>query len=80
MSTMEAVKPVLSNNDSDEVRTHIVMRENGDPRPAHAIVTEAMIEGKEVVALCGYRWIPFRDPQKHPLCEDCLRIADLIFG
>jgi hypothetical protein len=30
--------------------------------------------GEEVVALCGFKWIPFRDPEKLPICPACLEI------
>lgn len=31
----------------------------------------------EVVALCGYRWVPVNDPEKYPVCEECMRIAGI---
>ena len=47
-----------------------------DTRHAHivtpaAAVTEAMINGTPVTALCGYRWVPSRDPERYPLCDRC---------
>jgi DUF3039 family protein len=39
--------------------------------PANDIAT-AVIEGREVTALCGYRWIPYREPQGRPVCEACV--------
>jgi hypothetical protein len=39
--------------------------------PANDIAT-AIIEGREVTALCGYRWIPYREPQGRPVCEACV--------
>lgn len=39
--------------------------------PANDIAT-AIIEGREVTALCGYRWIPYRKPQGRPVCEACV--------
>jgi len=38
-----------------------------------ARVTEARIMGIEVEALCGYRWIPYRDATGMPVCRACLR-------
>jgi hypothetical protein len=29
-----------------------------------------------VVALCGKKWLPGRDPQKFPVCPDCKKIYD----
>jgi hypothetical protein len=34
-------------------------------------LTEAMVMGTPVVALCGKVWVPSRDPQKFPVCPDC---------
>lgn len=42
-----------------------------DQRDPANDVTQAMIDGTEIVALCGYRWIPSRDPHRFPLCRPC---------
>ena len=34
-------------------------------------LTEAMVLGTPVVALCGKVWVPSRDPQRFPVCPDC---------
>ena len=41
-------------------------------------LTEAMIEGTPVVALCGKVWVPSRDPQRFPVCPECKEIWDSI--
>jgi hypothetical protein len=50
-------------DDSDDTFTHIVV-------PADA-VTEASILGTPVVALCGWVFVPMKDPKKHPRCQMC---------
>jgi hypothetical protein len=40
-------------------------------------VTEAMVVGTPVVALCGKVWVPSRDPKKYPVCPECQRLYDL---
>jgi hypothetical protein len=35
------------------------------------LITEAMINGTPIVALCGKIWVPFRDPSKYPVCPTC---------
>jgi hypothetical protein len=40
-------------------------------------ITEAMINGTPVVALCGKVWVPSRDPKKYPVCPECKRLFDL---
>jgi Protein of unknown function (DUF3039) len=37
-------------------------------------LTEAMVMGTPVVALCGKVWVPSRDPQKFPVCPQCKEI------
>lgn len=65
--------------DSDE-RT-----ETGEPTAAHivkvgpgenaaAVVLEARINGTPVEALCGFVWVPNRDPKQLPVCEECKSI------
>lgn len=39
-------------------------------------LTEAMVNGTPVIALCGKVWVPSRDPQKFPVCPDCKEIWD----
>lgn len=38
--------------------------------PASA-VTEALVTGTPVVALCGKVWTPSRDPKRYPVCPTC---------
>lgn len=73
----------LKYDDSDanaETRTHII----NPPMNLHIwqigmetqeIVDIARATGQEVVALCGYRWVPKRNPEKYPACDECIRIA-----
>ncbi len=37
-------------------------------------LTEAMVLGTPVVALCGKTWVPSRDPERFPVCPDCKEI------
>jgi hypothetical protein len=40
-------------------------------------ITEAMITGTPLQALCGKVWVPSRDPNKFPVCPECKRLYDL---
>lgn len=34
-------------------------------------LTEAMVMGTPVIALCGKVWTPSRDPERFPVCPEC---------
>jgi Protein of unknown function (DUF3039) len=64
------------------VRVDPVPTDDGDhERFAHYAdrdkITEAMVTGSPVVALCGKVWVPSRDPKKYPVCPECKRLYDL---
>jgi hypothetical protein len=37
-------------------------------------LTEAMVMGTPVVALCGKIWVPSRNPERYPVCPECKEI------
>ena len=37
-------------------------------------LTEAMVMGTPVIALCGKVWVPSRTPEKYPVCPECKEI------
>ena len=39
-------------------------------------LTEAMVMGTPVIALCGKVWVPSRAPEKFPVCPVCKEIWD----
>lgn len=39
-------------------------------------LTEAMVNGTPVIALCGKVWVPSRDPKRFPVCPECKEIFD----
>ena len=43
----------------------------GPGEDAAAKVLEARIQGTPVEALCGFVWVPSRDPRQLPVCEEC---------
>jgi Protein of unknown function (DUF3039) len=72
-----------TSTDTDtDIRIDPVLTEDGDhERFSHYAdrdkITEAMVTGTPVVALCGKVWVPSRDPKKYPVCPECKRLFDL---
>ena len=56
---------------------------NGDhDRFAHYVrkedIVRSNVEGVEVMALCGKKWIPNRDPDRYPICPTCKEIMSAL--
>ena len=67
---------VLEDTRADE-RTRTT--DNGDhERLSHYVpkakLTEAMVMGTPVIALCGKVWVPSRNPDRFPVCPECKEI------
>ncbi|MDX1691185.1 MAG: DUF3039 domain-containing protein [Acidimicrobiia bacterium] len=68
-----------------DTRVDPAITDDGDhDRYAHYVrksdIVRANVEGVPVVALCGKKWIPNRDPSKYPLCPTCKEIHARLFG
>ena len=54
----------------------------GEPLVAHIVrkdqVTDAYVFGTPIEALCGYRWVPSRNPDRYPVCPACVEVADRV--
>jgi hypothetical protein len=75
-SSPQLTDPIL--DEDKPIVSHIVgpdYDDAGNKIQGAAKVTQAMINGTPVTALCGFTWVPSRDPGKHPLCEACKAIA-----
>jgi hypothetical protein len=59
-------------DEGEPIFTHIVVV--GEGESAEAVILEARVNGTPVTALCGYVWVPSRDPQRHPICTRCLEL------
>lgn len=70
---MTTISPQITDPDQEldePIFAHIIDR-GDDERPAWAIILEASVNGTPITAICGYIWVPSRDPEKHPLCPKC---------
>jgi hypothetical protein len=43
-------------------------------------LTEALITGTPVTALCGKIWTPSRDPERFPVCQGCVEAFEAVMG
>jgi hypothetical protein len=63
--------------------TVIAYDENGDQIFTHYAhkdkVTEGYVMGTPVEALCGKVFVPFRNPDKYPLCPMCKDLLESLF-
>jgi hypothetical protein len=64
--------------DTVEDRRTVPTDEGDHERFSHYVekdkLTEAMVMGTPVVALCGKVWVPSRDPERFPVCPQCEEI------
>lgn len=58
------------------------LSDGGHDRFAHYVrkadIVRSNVEGVEVVALCGKKWIPNRDPNAYPVCPSCKEIMSAL--
>jgi hypothetical protein len=59
-------------------RTDAVLSEGDHERFAHIIrkrdEMKGYVLGEPVIALCGKKWVPSRDPQRFPVCPTCREV------
>lgn len=39
-------------------------------------ILPSTVEGTPVVALCGKKWVPSRNPERYPVCPECKDIYE----
>lgn len=62
--TKERVEPGYEDGDEERF-SHYVPKNK---------LTEAMVNGTPVIALCGKVWVPSRNPDRFPVCPVCKEI------
>lgn len=60
---VEAPERVDTDNGDHDRFSHYCRKED---------ITRAMVTGAAIVALCGKRWVPTRDPSRYPICPTCV--------
>lgn len=67
-----------------EIATTDPELEEDEPKIAHIVKKDdqmrGYIEGTPIMALCGKVWVPSRDPNPLPVCEECKDIMEKITG
>lgn len=63
-STITETRPVTSDGDHERF-SHIIRKSDQ---------MKGYVMGEYVVALCGKKWVPSRDPEKYPVCPTCLEV------
>lgn len=67
-----------TNTDTIEDRRTVPTDEGDHERFSHYVpkekLTEAMVMGTPVIALCGKVWVPSRAPEKFPVCPACKEV------
>lgn len=43
---------------------------------AHIILKREYLPGEPIEALCGYRWVPSRNPLDYPVCAACVAVFE----
>lgn len=76
--------PDVSEVELESVPNVNVITEEGDhDRFAHYAnkdeITEALVMGTPIVALCGKIWVPSRNPDDFPICPRCAEIYKSLF-
>ena len=82
MTDLETMPSVIEDVDTDEIvetgeptNAHIVKTKRGEN--AAAVVLEARVMGTPIEALCGFVWVPSKDPRQLPVCEKCKGIYQM---
>lgn len=74
---------LVEETQTEEPRTHII----NPPMNLHIwqswmdtqdIVNIARVRGIEIVALCGHRFVPRKNPEEYKACDACIEIAGLL--
>ena len=86
---MNTLRPVLATGVATVTETVIEPRltesDEGDhDRFAHYVrkadIVRSAVEGVPVIALCGKKWIPNRNPDNFPVCPSCKEIYATLAG
>ncbi len=67
VTTEERTAPITTDGGDHERFSHYVKKNK---------ILPSAIEGTPVIALCGKKWVPGRDPGRFPVCPECKEIFE----
>lgn len=70
----ELIETDEKTTDGDPIFSHMIKGDSAES--AQAKITAAIVNGTPLTALCGYTWIPSRNPENHPVCPKCEEIYE----
>ncbi len=75
------LQPGIGTTTETDERTDARTEDGDHDRFSHYVkkdkLTEALVMGTPVIALCGKVWVPSRDPKRYPICPECKRRYEL---
>ena len=79
--TTTTTRPGTLTITENDAGTDFRVDEGDHDRFAHYVdkhkLTEAVVVGTPVIALCGKVWVPSRAPERFPICPECKRLFDM---
>ena len=79
--TTTTTRPGTLTITEDDAGTDFRVDEGDHDRFAHYVdkhkLTEAVVVGTPVIALCGKVWVPSRAPERFPICPECKRLFEM---
>lgn len=73
----------MSSTVLEHVEAPTTQTTSGPPKFSHIVypkqlLTDAIILGTAVEALCGHSFVPGRDPRQYPVCTKCIEAFEAI--
>ncbi len=65
----EKIDPVFDDTGDHDRYSHYVKKDK---------IMPSAIEGTPVIALCGKKWVPNRDPERFSICPECKEIYEAL--
>jgi len=71
------LRPITDQETETDEPTAAHIVKAGPGENGAALVLEARIMGTPIEALCGFVWVPSKDPKQLPVCQECKDIYEM---